>query len=164
MTQFFDQPGQAYYEDVPPAEHTIPYQEPMPPASLRLSEPATQPKPKRQRMSPLTFAALLSGVAGLLLAVFCLWQMTALKTSIPTNSASASVVARQAQQITQLRTEVAGLQTTIKAYASLPAQLSTAQKALAKLAPYSKECSVPVTTNGAAANAYFRCTYSPQGS
>jgi Tfp pilus assembly protein PilN len=164
MTQFFDQPGQAYYEDVPAADHTVPYQEPMPtpPASLRLSEP--KPKPKRQRMSPLTFAALLSGVAGLLLAAFCLWQMTALKTSIPTNSASASVVARQAQQITQLRTEVAGMQTTIKAYASLPAQLSTAQKALAKLAPYNKECSVPVTTNGAAANAYFRCTYSPQGS
>lgn len=167
MTQqhFGDHPGQAYYEDVPAPDYTIPYQqqqEPAQPASLRLSEPKTESK--RRRVSPAMFCALLLAAAGFLLGIFCLWQMTALKTSIPTNSASASVVARQAAQITQLREDVASMKATIKAYASLPAQISTAQKSLAKLTPYDKECSVPVTTNGAATNVYFRCSYSAQGS
>ena len=57
------EPGQAYYEDVPPG-HTQPYP---PPASLRLSEPAPAPR----RVFPwLAVACCLVSIASLALAAW----------------------------------------------------------------------------------------------
>jgi hypothetical protein len=81
------EPGQAYYEDVPPG-HTQPY--PPQPASLRLSEPAPPPR----RAAPwLAVICCVVSIASLVLAA---WVWSA-------QSSARQAAARQAAQIAQLR-------------------------------------------------------------
>jgi hypothetical protein len=83
------EPGQAYYEDVPPG-HTQPY--PPQPASLRLSEPPPAPPPRRG-VPWLAVACCLVSIAALLLAGYVLLAQSSVRDT----------AARQAAQITQLR-------------------------------------------------------------
>jgi hypothetical protein len=152
---YHDEPGQAYYEDVPPG-HTQPYP---PPASLRLSEP---PPPQRHRIPSLALGAYLVGIAGVLLAAFCLWQLTSVKTAADSLQ---STVNQQATDITTLHKALVAAQQTAGSYAGLPGEISSMQSKLAKVAPYNQECSAPVTApSGNPAQAFFRCSYQHQGS
>src|SRR6266700_31301 len=80
------EPGQAYYEDVPPG-HTQPYP---PPASLRLAAPPPAPR----RGAPwLAVACCLVSIASLVLAA---WVWSA-------QTSARQTAAGQAAQIAQLR-------------------------------------------------------------
>jgi len=151
-----DQPGQAYYEDLPP-DHTQPYSPQH--ASLRLSEPPSRP---RHGVPSLALGAYLVGIAGVLLAAFCLWQLTSVKTAAESAQNTAS---QQATQIITLHKALTQAQQAAKAYAGLPGEISSMQSKLAKVAPYNQECSAPVTApSGNPAQAFFRCSYQRQGS
>jgi len=154
MYQDQDQPGQAYYEDVPP-DHTQPYP---PPASLRLSEP---PPPPRRRMPALALGAYLVGIAGILLAAFCLWQLTSVKTTAENLQ---STVTQQATDIATLHKALVAAQQTAGSYAGLPSKVAGLQNRLANLTPYNQECSAPVTgPSGNPVQGFFRCSLAHQG-
>src|SRR6266704_2095297 len=105
-----DEPGQAYYEDVPPG-HTQPYSPQ--PASLRLSEPPPRP---RHGVPALALGAYLVGIAGILLAAFCIWQLTSVKTVA---ASLQSTVSQQATDITTLHKALVTAQQAAGDYASL---------------------------------------------
>lgn len=136
------EPGQAYYEEVPPG-HTQPYP---PPASLRLSEPPPAPR----RVVPwLAVACCLVSIASLLLAA---WVWSA-------QTSARNTAARQAAQVTQLRQELARAQAAdARSLSGLAGQVSGMDSALNALAPFSKVCSTDLTGPNGPAQFYFACT------
>jgi hypothetical protein len=150
-----EQPGQAYYEDVPP-DHTQPYSPQ--PASLRLSEPPPRP---RNRIPALALGAYLVGIAGVLLAALSLWQLTSYKT---TANSLQSTVSQQATDIITLHKALVAAQQAAGSYAGLPGEIKGIQGKLANLTPYSQECSAPVTgPSGNPVQGFFRCSLAHQG-
>jgi hypothetical protein len=137
------EPGQAYYEDVPPG-HTQPYP---PPASLRLSEPA--PAPPRRGFPWLAVACCLVSIASLVLAA---WVWSA-------QSSARQAAARQAAQIAQLRAGLARAQSrNASGLAGLASQISGMDSALNALAPYNRVCSTDLTGPNGPAEFFFLCT------
>jgi hypothetical protein len=136
-------PGQAYYEDVPPG-HAQPY--PPPPASLRLSEPAAAP---RRGVPWLALACCLVSIASLLLAGY-VWSA---------QSSARQAAARQATQIAQLRQTLARAQSgNAKTISGLAGQVSGIGSTLNAMAPYSKICSTDLTGPNGPAEFFFLCT------
>jgi hypothetical protein len=151
-----DEPGQAYYEDVPPG-HTQPY--PQPPASLRLSEPA--PAPSRPAPLPILICCL-AALASLALAA---WVTLGPK---PVDHAAARQIAALQQSVKAQGQELANtkqaLARTQQDNASLADRLAGTQGRLSKLTPYNQECSAPVTgPSGNPIQGYFRCSLAHQG-
>jgi hypothetical protein len=137
------EPGQAYYEDVPPG-HTQPYP---PPASLRLSEPA--PVPPRRVFPWLAVTCCLASIASLALAA---WVWSA-------QTSARQTAARQAAQITQLRTELGKARAAdARSLTGLAGQVSGMDSAMAALAPYNRVCSTDLTGPNGPAQFYFLCT------
>jgi len=137
------EPGQAYYEDVPPG-HTQPYP---PPASLRLSEPA--PAPPRRGVPWLAVVCCLVSIASLALAA---WVWSA-------QSSVRQTAARQAAQIAQLRQELGKARASdARSLSGLAGQVSGMDSALNALAPYNRVCSTDLTGPNGPAQFYFLCT------
>jgi hypothetical protein len=148
------EPGQAYYEDVPP-DHTQPYSPQH--ASLRLSEPP----PPRHRIPALALGAYLVGIAGVLLAAFCIWQLTSVKS---TADGLQSTVSQQAADIATMHKALVAAQQTAGSYTNLPTKVTNLQNKLANLTPYNQECSAPVTgPSGNPVQGFFRCSLAHQG-
>jgi hypothetical protein len=139
------EPGQAYYEDVPPG-HTQPYP---PPASLRLSEPAPAPSPRRG-FQWLALACCLVSIASLVLAA---WVWSA-------QSSARQAAARQATQMAQLRHALAKARASdARSLTGLAGQVSGMDSALNALAPYNRVCSQYLTgPNGGPTTFYFPCS------
>jgi hypothetical protein len=138
------EPGQAYYEDVPPG-HTQPY--PPPPASLRLSEPAPAPR----RGGPwLAVACCLVSIASLVLAA---WVWSA-------QSSARQAAARQAAQIAQLRQALGKARASdARSLSGLAGQVSGMDSALNALAQFNTVCSQYLTgPSGGPTTFYFPCT------
>jgi hypothetical protein len=137
------EPGQAYYEDVPPG-HTQPY--PPPAASLRLSEPAPAPR----RGAPwLAVACCLVSIASLVLAA---WVLSA-------QSSARQAAARQAAQIAQLRQALGKERASdARSLSGLAGQVSGMDSALNALAPYNRVCSTDLTGPNGPADFFFLCT------
>ena len=138
------QPGQAYYEDVPPG-HTQPYASP---ASLRLSEPPPAPS-QRRGAGWLAVACCLVSIAALALAA---WVWTG-QTSVR------DTAARQAAQITQLRQELGKARAAdARSLSGLAGQVSQMDSALNAIAPYNRVCSTDLTGPNGPAQFFFLCT------
>jgi hypothetical protein len=136
------EPGQAYYEDVPPG-HTQPYP---PPASLRLSEPAPAP---RRGVPWLAVACCCASIAALVLAA---WVWSA-------QSSARQTAVRQSAQIAQLRTELGKAQSRVAGSISgLAGQVSSMDSTLNALAPYNRVCSTDLTGPNGPAEFFFLCT------
>jgi hypothetical protein len=137
------EPGQAYYEDVPPG-HTQPY--PPPPASLRLSEPAPAP---RRGARWLAVACCLVSIAALVLAA---WVWSA-------QSSARQAAAWQAAQIAQLRQELGKARAAdARSLSGLAGQVSGMDSALNAMAPYNRVCSTDLTGPNGPAEFFFACT------
>jgi hypothetical protein len=137
------EPGQAYYEDVP-LGHTQPY--PPPPTSLRLSEPAPPP---RRGVPWLAVACCLVSIASLLLVA---WVLSA-------QSSARDTAARQAAQIAQLRQALDKARVSdARSLSGLASQVSGIDSALNALAPYSKVCSTDLTGPNGPAQFFFMCS------
>jgi hypothetical protein len=114
-----------------------------------------------QGASKLALGAYLVGLAGILLAAFCLWQLTSIKT---TAASLQNVASQQASDIATLHKQLVAEQQAAGGYASLPGEVKSMQGKLARLGAYSAECSAPVTApSGNPAQAFFRCSYQRQG-
>jgi hypothetical protein len=137
------EPGQAYYEDVPPG-HTQPY--PPQPASLRLSEPAPPPR----RAAPwLAVICCVVSIASLVLAA---WVWSA-------QSSALQAAARQAAQIAQLRQALGKARASdARSLTGLASQVSGMDSALNALAPYNRVCSTDLTGPNGPAEFFFLCT------
>jgi hypothetical protein len=137
-------PGQAYYEDVPPG-HAQPY--PPPPASLRLSEPAAAPR----RAAPwLAVACCLVSIASLLLAA---WVLSA-------QSAARDTAARQAAQIAQLRQELGKTRAAdARSLTGLSGKVNAIGITVSGLSSFGLTCSQYLTgPNGGPTTFYFPCS------
>jgi len=138
------EPGQAYYEDVPPG-HTQPY--PPPPASLRLSEPAPAP---RRGVPWLAVACCLVSIASLLLAAWVLSMFQSYKGTV-------AAQIRQVQQAQQKADRAASGNT--RSISGLAGQVSGMDSTLNAIAQFSTVCSQYLTgPNGGPTTFYFPCT------
>jgi hypothetical protein len=153
-----DQPGQAYYEDVPAPDYTQPYQ--APPSALRFSEPP--PAAPRQAPSRLLLFCFIASIVALGLVLYSMYGPKHVDHS--TARALASIqqtVKTQGQELAKAEQDLTKAQA---ANASLADKLASTKAKLANLTPYSQECSAPVTgPSGNPVQGFFRCSLAHQG-